>query len=1411
MKKSVLLGILVIILVLPFSFASIEDEIQKLTHYAEDYEAGNINYVKLMVYSSAIREKLNEELGATSNEMGGLLKQDKIRKILGEPTEETKWVWIEKEEHETKLDEPVPRWKKIIFDGKKIQIRLEIHPTIFKKSFFYEEFERFEEKKDINGNLKQELKEEQERKKKAFENEFGFDEKGMALIYRLNFNIDFKKPEEQLDIKSKVDEIKDLAEVFNSESSDSNAKKLAKKCINVEKAFRDHFKQQGGDCESIMNSIFGSENKRNVNKIYVQENEFYLGNNFEAIARLETCDDCEWNWINVDIRIEHRGPSFKNFEKEEYNKKREKQSFEDRSEIEFKENARELVDKIKNSLIKENYQEAFSYSEELRHLNDMWNRVSNDVWDDVEKKYPNEIMAKDKKNKENRDPYFWIEREIEKRNYAEQLKKENYNSRKNFYLDLFSELESDEFYFEQIEWEKMLVEDYKEIKHEICDNGQDDDEDGKIDCNDEHCGGKICGWTDIEVSETLETEIIDSEEVIEEFEEVTDNVVEVMEEDENSESIVETENSVSLTSAVISGNNDEKNEVETEDSEKETKKVPMFCIEKKCKIRNEDLVVRKSAVCGNHNCESGENSENCPEDCSVCDTKTIIECSEGSKAIYSGKDKFGCPLNPVCIDKEEKCETKEDCKDPLCGEADCVDSVCKIVKLDECKDKECIDGNEKMRKCPNGDEIIDSVCENGLWINIDLACIDGSEGEEIDEEKEIVGDECETKAECGGNNDVCSNGKCVAIIEKIEGEKGEVVKIKQKEERKEIEKDENKEQDKESEKIEESEEVEEEKEEPESNEEEVEEENVPEPEPEAPAEESNEITGNVIFGFFRVLTNFVNNPVITGFAVEEEVTEDEKNSEDSSEEIIEDESENDNEEEVEEEVIEEVEHYDEQDDNWEEERRREEERREEDERKKQEKRCKEDCERNCRDRLEMPCINDCVFKNNQNKNEVGDLEECKKECREKVDISECVDNCIDNCIKGTWEKFEKQFKDKEKIHKEEVATFSLRGECRTSQGKTEGHIHFGGGGLFEEVSLLKKEYFDKGNEDWCKWELENVIKQRKEIEKGFNQEFAKWFFEKYLANSANDWEQHVSGIFELYWKNVEISREMARTMLCLEKYDIDEIMDYEIKEFKYESDYGSIEYWEEVKEVRIENFDEEVRIISPYMKIWIFPPKEFIIYEMKESMKKQEFPGSPEEKMERKNEDGLTEREKEEIRNDRGFMNKIRKISDKYGGSFDGSVQIIDSGNIIFNIYVNINEEDILKIKPMLPEEVPEKDVTVKIDFEKIYELIEISEKDMKGAHIESPPWDRKPQVVQSVKNVFNGMKMFFKVLGIVNSAEVTPESAEKDVNKLIRSFIWMMIAGGEDENPETEKDNEKEVEEIWDNKNMLTGEVILK
>ncbi len=1300
MKKVIIFFLFFVFLLSIISAVSIDSEIQKITYFAEEYETGNLNYVQLLVKISSVRQNLNKLLGAINFE-GGILKQEQLKSFLGKPQEETKWVWIEGEEHEKKLDYYVPVWNKIIFDGKKIQIRLDAYPSMLKPRFI----------DDVNLDFK--------------ENE---------IVYRLHFQIEFKRPEEQLNVQSKINEIKLLAEIFNEDPSRSNAETLAKESVNAEMIFEQFFKQGQGNCEDLMKSIFGSENQRQMQKILLNEIIFFEGDNFEVIIRLEMCDECEWNWVHLDMHLEGRG----NFRHpKEQGEKDLKNRFENMNLLSFEAEAEKLLNEIKKLLEIGNYNQAMSYSSQLQMLNEAWNKKANDIWDQVKEERTEMTFDEIKDFKEDQgeleqaDPYYWIKKDQGERQKVNELRKQNYITRKQFYLNYFAQYDKKEYYFEQTDFEKRLIEEFKVKGKEICNNNKDDNNNEQVDCADDQCGGKICG----KGTNTLE-------------------------------------------------NNNETTTIE----------VDFYCINKICQAR--ELEKPTETICGNHICEEGE-EKTCVEDCAICFEHAAIEC-EGN-VIFSGKDERGCPLNPICIEETMTCEIDDDCQNPLCGNAECVDSLCQVTELEECKEAECEEGQEKIKQCGT-EELVSAICINGLWNKISIDC--GGLEKEIIEEivvEEIVGGECVARSDCGGENDVCSNGKCVTIPQVVDvvdeegdGPTGEADEIVEDEVVDEVSEPES-EPVPDLEPIKEPEEVEEI---PEEKPKEVVEQEESAPEPEPVSEPESVITGEIIFKLpaylIMKLTSAITGSIVDGEGETtsepapepEPVSEPTQPEEPVPKEII------DSPDKSPEEYPKDFEDHE--DDNWEVKRDEEQkdddrgdwERQDEEDRERHEEEQRRRCEKEC----VRPCVEKCI------RESCGEHLDCDIDKESKNCEGECSadEDCIKKCMSGEedwWQEFQEE-------HKEEKGVFQVGGGCRKEKGRTAGHIWFGGwGDPFEEIESLKHKYYDRGGGDWCKYDLENLIQQRKEFEKGFNQEFVTWFFEKYLPNSAENWEGAMSGIYELYWNDVDNSRQMAERMQCL---GLEQLPPYNLINVKYETEYGSLEFWEEIKIVKLPEMEKKVEIITPYMKVWVFPPKEFIIYEMKNSMKNHEFPGPPEEKLKRENQGGPTEEEKEMIKQDKGFMKKIKKITDKYNGNVNVVIQFKDytTEEVVFNLFVKINEEDIMTMEPMLPEEVPEYDVKIEMNFEPIYEMILSSEKDMQGTHIESPPWDRKAQPIQRVKEVTNGIKMYFKVRSLMNSAKVTPESAEDDAMDLFKEFFGMIGKDDRDREDEFSEDNkQKEIE----------------
>ena len=493
MKKYFVFLITVFLLAF-ISASSVDQEINRITHYAEEYETGNIDYLQLQLYLSSVRQDLNEILGVTSREEGGLLNEEQIKKALGEPTENTNWVWVEGQEKEKRLDKSVPVWNKIIFDGKKIQIRLDSWPSLFNKksSSIERRIREFEERGEFEkvGELKKQLNEKSQSED--------------VLVYRLNFNVEFKRPKEQINMQDKISEIKGLAESFNSDPSRENANILAKESVNAERAFESYIKQNNQQCTDLMNSIFGSENQRGTEKLIVKEAAINSGENFEIIARLEMCDECDWPWIGLNLWTETRG----------FNMPQEEQGFDSRPDeyrnlefSEFESKIREAIEEYISAIDEKDWGKANQINQRLWALNDAWGQKSNDVWKEIEKDFEDkrQSMTQEQQN-EYYSNYGWLKDEQEKRKKTQELAKQNYEKRKTFYESLFSSYElRKEFYYEQVSFEKRLVEEFKEFGEEICNNNLDDNKNEQIDCAESQCGGKICGEETIGIVEGNKT------------------------------------------------------------------------------------------------------------------------------------------------------------------------------------------------------------------------------------------------------------------------------------------------------------------------------------------------------------------------------------------------------------------------------------------------------------------------------------------------------------------------------------------------------------------------------------------------------------------------------------------------------------------------------------------------------------------------------------------------------------------------------------------------------------------------------------------------------------------------------------------------------------------------------------------
>ncbi|MDP1728889.1 MAG: hypothetical protein Q8L27_01655, partial [archaeon] len=657
-SRCLLVSLILLFSIISISALTVDTEFQKLANYAAEYETGNINYVQLLLYTSAVRENLNEILGVVSQDNGGIVKENQIQSILGTPTEQTNWVWSEGANKEMRLDKDVSVWRKIVFDGRKIQIRLNAQPSIFSKG----------NNNQDNSNSQSELE--------------------GRLVYRLNFETEFKKPENQLNIEGKINEIKTLAQSFSSDPSSANAENLAKESVSAERIFESYFKQAGGKCEDVMSQVFGSENKKTSQNMFVKEISFCEGDNYDVIARLEMCDDCEWNWISVNFDIRGRGPGFKPVQNSDNSLSMD--NYKTKSATELQSEVTSLITQAITSCQNKDISSLMAIQNKLKMANEAWNQKSNDLWQEVNKIYETQNQAMSQEERMRFDQsYGWIKQEQEKRQKIKELTKASYETRKQFYINLFSSYESKDSYYTQIEYQKTLFEDFKQVGQEICDNNVDDNKDNAIDCADSQCGGKICG------------------------------------------------KGTSTTS-------------------NSTEQVDFYCIQSTCQAKQEMKTIE---------IVTSNNTLACPE-------VPVITCEEGSKVFFSKYDtETNCPLESSCLKETTSCSVNEDCSQPACGFAECIQGSCQVTSLTECRPPECTDGEERI--CDSSG-IITEICTDGFWEKTG-ECTTVTE---IKEEP-IGGNECLTAGDCGADS-VCNNGFCQSLPQVIlvpveESTTGEVI------------------------------------------------------------------------------------------------------------------------------------------------------------------------------------------------------------------------------------------------------------------------------------------------------------------------------------------------------------------------------------------------------------------------------------------------------------------------------------------------------------------------------------------------------------------------------------------------------------------------------------------------------------
>ena len=265
---------------------SIEDKINSIVKYGEQYEMGQISYLQMIVHSNVLRQDINKMLSEKIEihydghiEYGA--SEEEMRRIFGAPADITPWVWVVHEEKEIRIDERKPRWEKTVFDGKKLRITFNAWPNVLREE---------------DGSL--------------------------TNFYWVDFDTRFKRKFD-FNINSMIDDIKNLAESFLE--TNEGDQELAERMVEYRNILHYYLQENRENCLKVIKEFFEDDEK--VSDIDETRWEIYLyeGDNLELRAEVNSCNGCEWPgvdiWFDVrmrDVRSKEAEIKFKKFNKEKY-------------------------------------------------------------------------------------------------------------------------------------------------------------------------------------------------------------------------------------------------------------------------------------------------------------------------------------------------------------------------------------------------------------------------------------------------------------------------------------------------------------------------------------------------------------------------------------------------------------------------------------------------------------------------------------------------------------------------------------------------------------------------------------------------------------------------------------------------------------------------------------------------------------------------------------------------------------------------------------------------------------------------------------------------------------------------------------------------------------------------------------
>jgi len=357
--------------------------------------------------------------------------------------------------------------------------------------------------------------------------------------------------------------------------------------------------------------------------------------------------------------------------------------------------------------------------------------------------------------------------------------------------------------------------------------------------------------------------------------------------------------------------------------------------------------------------------------------------------------------------------------------------------------------------------------------------------------------------------------------------------------------------------------------------------------------------------------------------------------------------------------------------------------------------CPYDCTPNCYNETicETSCI-DAVCENvfNEETNETEEVCEdavCEDDCRDKEFCEGCEcwpeQKCEDVC-----------------------ENFEYCDEFIDGELKVEGHCGKSGD-FFVNAWGPGLDPYQGINDDYGRWDcggdLDGLVALRKAFQVGVNDEFATWYFEEYLTGT--DYDKILNGdegfkkVLDILTRNEE---DISNILQCEQQ---EWPSDFEKIDINYMNENTHVEVWE--KMMLVERSPTKY-YTTLYKYSWI-PDKELL-------------KGLIDYKLSETNTIGPSAADVARIKQNQGQMDLINSLSEKYDGSFDVRLELIENKSSVINKYLRINPDVAVKIVDELGED-EGPDISIEVDYGVLYNFVSYISYEMEGDKIYGPHWVR--------------------------------------------------------------------------------------